>query len=206
MSQETNLNTIFFTNFERAQRNKDTLFKRVIRGIMEPANNIISYVVKKINERDSEKTHTSNDDTFNINIMNYIIEQQRKLKQENEDILASLSIMLEMYTAYKEFGIAAAKEDKAPRWISDIQTNYTNTLTMYKHLEPFIKDLVNASNESMKTAVDTIRTYLIDYANKRAALASDRRKIAETQQQLLSSGGKQKSRRVKQSRRTTKKM
>ena len=87
MSQKTNLNAIFFTNFENAQRNKNTLFKEVIRGIMEPANDIISYVVKKIDEKASDETHTSNDDIFNINIMEYVTEQQRKLKQENENIL-----------------------------------------------------------------------------------------------------------------------
>ena len=163
-------------------------------------------MVKKIDEKASDETHTSNDDIFNINIMEYVTEQQIKLKQENENILESLTIMLDMYIAYANFGVLAAEEDKAPRWIKDIQINYKNTLTMYQHIKPFITDLVNASNESMQTAVDTIRTYLIDYASKRAAVASARRGKAETQQQLLSSGGKQKSRRAKQSRRATKKM
>lgn len=199
MSQETNLNTIFFTNFENAQRNKDTFYKAVIKGIMEPANTIISYVVEQINKRNSEKTHTSNDDTFNENILIYILQQQRKLKEENENMLESLTILLNMYTACKDFGHVEAS------CISDIRINYINTLTMYRHIEPFINDWVKASNESMQIAVDTIRSYLVNYADKRALAANVLRKIAETQQ-LLTAGGKQKSRRVKQSRRTTKKI
>ena len=199
MSQETNLNTIFFTNFQNAQRDKKTLYKVVINGIMKPANTIISYVEREIYKRDSKGTHTTTDDTFKINIISYIRNEQIKLQQENAKLLASLTILLEAYTAVKDFGIVAAEDDKAPEWKTAIETNYNDVSTMYKHIEPFITAFVHARNESMKIAVDTIRTYLNAYASKIAPVASASRRNAETQ--LLTAGGKQKSRRTKQSRR-----
>ena len=198
MSQETNLNTIFFTNFQNAQRDKKTLYKVVINGIMKPANTIISYVEREIYKRDSKGTHTTTDDTFKINIISYIINEQIKLQQENAKLLASLTILLQAYTAVKDFGIVAAEDDKAPEWKTAIETNYNDVSTMYKHIEPFITAFVHARNESMQIAVNTIRNYLNDYASKRAPVASARIRNAETQ---LTAGGKQKSRRVKQSRR-----
>ena len=205
MSQEPNLNTIFHTNFQNAQRDKKTFYKLIINGIMKPANTIISYVKNKIHDRDSEGTHTSTDDTFKINIMEFVVKEQTNLKQENDELLASLTIITQAYADVIQFGIKEAAVDNAPEWIKAFVTNYNDTHTMNEEINLLIAAFVEARADTMGIAVNTIRTYLNDYASKRAPVASASRRNDKTQK-LLTAGGKQKSRRAKQSRRAIKKI
>jgi len=219
MSNESDLMDLFFINFDKAQKRddndkrKDTSFQMVNNFIMYHSDSIISYTLDKINERNAEHTHTLADGAFIISIMEYVSNKQKEAKDENEELLKSIEIMIKNYTNVAKLGILAARQEKTTNLIKkqkieEIQKIYENTIRTYESFEPVIKYLVHASNETMDIAVNTIREYLIDYAEKRkitrvaSASASAAAASAAAAKSLVARG--KQSRRTKQSRRKTK--
>lgn len=86
---------------------------------MYHSDSIISYTLDKINERNMEHSHTLADGAFIISIMEDVSNKQKEAKDENEELLKLIEIMVKNYTNVGKIGILAARQEKTKELIKN---------------------------------------------------------------------------------------